>query len=547
VNVLKPHLQTTICTLLEARASQREIERVTGIDRKTIRAYQKRYAAAAAAAVAANSPGVATDSAEAATGPATQIPPPRPPAPAAVTVSNCEAHRVFIEAQLRLRRNATAIYQDLVDSHGFTGAYNSVKRFVGRLRLREPEQFDRLEFLPGEEMQVDYGEGAPTRVPGTERYRKPRLFVATLRYSRRSFRHVVWKSSQDTWARLHEQAWRHFGGSCRYVVLDNLKEGVLKPDLYEPQLNPVYAAMLTHYGVVADPARVRDPNRKGSVEHAIGHTQATALKGRRFESIDEQNNFLEHWEMTWAASRIHGTARRQVQAMFEEERPHLQPLPLLGMQYFTQSQRTVCDDSCVRVDHSSYAARPAMIGSRVLVRVFERSIEIRDLKTQALLRTHARAERPGTVVLPVEERVFNPSRETRRILGQAKAIGANAQQLCEMLFDIEGRVGQRKLWGIVSLAERYPRRLVDSACAHALADSIHSYKHVKTVTERLVAEALAAIDLADAAGGPVQGELALTQEHPLIRSTDEYAELFARSCAPPPSPDSASSNTEINT
>jgi hypothetical protein len=230
--------------------------------------------------------------------------------------------------------------------------------------------------------------------------------------------------------------------------------------------------------------------------------------------------------------------------MFKEERPHLQSLPLLGMQYFLQSQRTVCDDSCVRVDHSSYAARPAPIGSRVLVRVFERSIEIRDLKTQALLRTHARAERPGTVVLPVEERVFNPSRETRRILGQAKAIGANAQQLCEMLFDIEGRVGQRKLWGIVSLAERYPRRLVDSACARAMADGIHSYKHVKTVTERLVAEALAAIDLADAAGGPVQGELALTQEHPLIRSTDEYGDLFAHGAALPV-PNPTSSTMEI--
>lgn len=56
--------------------------------------------------------------------------------------------------------------------------------------------------------------------------------------------------------------------------------------------------------------------------------------------------------------------------MFEEEKPHLQPLPLLGVQYFTEAQRTVCDDSCVRVDHSSYAARPAPIGSRVLVRVF---------------------------------------------------------------------------------------------------------------------------------------------------------------------------------
>src|SRR5207245_2599499 len=150
--------------------------------------------------------------------------------------------------------------------------------------------------------------------------------------------------------------------------------------------------------------------------------------------------------------------RRQVQAMFEEEKPHLQPLPLLGVQYFTEAQRTVCDDSCVRVDHSSYAARPAPIGSRVLVRVFEHRIEIRDLQTQALLRTHPRAERPGTVVLPADERVFNPSRETRRILAQAKEIGADASRLCELLFAIEGRVGQRKLWGIVSLAERFPRR-----------------------------------------------------------------------------------------
>ena len=527
---MKPHLQTTVWTLLEARASQREIQRVTGIDRKTIRGYQKRFAA-----FPANSPGVATDGPEVSAGSARQIPPPRPPASAPVaattTASACESHRAFIEAQLRLRRNAMAIYQDLVDLHGFTGAYNSVKRFVGKLRHREPEQFDRLAFLPGEEMQVDYGEGAPTRVPGTERWRKPRLFVATLRYSRRSYRCVVWRSSQEAWARLHEQAWRHFGGSCRYVVLDNLKEGVLKPDLYEPELNPVYAAALAHYGVVPDPARVLDPNRKGSVENAIGHTQATALKGRRFESIEEQNAFLEHWELKWAASRIHGSERRQVQAMFEEEKPHLQPLPLLGVQYFTEAQRTVCDDSCVRVDHSSYAARPAAIGSRVLVRVFERRIEIRDLGTKALLRTHARAQRPGTVVLPADERVFNPSRETRHILAQATAIGADAARLCELLFAVEGRVGQRKLWGIVSLAQRYPRKLVNSACARALADGIHSYRHVKAATEKLVTEALAAIDRADAPAR--QGELALTQDHPLIRSTDDYAELFARGAARP--------------
>lgn len=519
MNVLKPHLQTTIATLLAAGRSQREIERVTGIDRKTIRAYQKRLTPAAAS----NSPGVATGSLE-------QIPPGWPPAPASMSTSACEPHRTWIEAQLKLRRNAMAIYQDLVDKHGFAGAYNSVKRFVRQLRNREPEQFDRLSFLPGEEMQVDYGEGALTRVPGKDIYRRPRLFVATLRSSRRCFRRVVWKSSQQTWAELHEQAWRYFGGSCRYVVLDNLKEGVIKPDLYEPQLNVVYAATLAHYGVVADPARVRDPNRKGTVENAIGHTQATALKGRRFESLQEQNDFLEHWESKWAAQRIHGSERRQVQAMFEEERTHLQPLPLLGMQYFTQEQRTVCDDGCVRVDHCSYAARPARIGTKVLVRIFAQRIEIRELATQALLRTHARAERPGTVVLPAAERVFNPSRETRRILAQAAEIGPAAQRLCELLFAVEGRVGQRKLWGIVALGARYPRYLVDRACAQALDEGICSYSHAKRLTEKFVAQELEALDARARSG---QGELPLTQEHDLIRPAGVYADLFAR-CASQP-------------
>jgi hypothetical protein len=328
-------------------------------------------------------------------------------------------------------------------------------------------------------------------------------------------------------------------------VLDNLKEGVLKPDLYEPVLNPVYAATLAHYGVVAEPARVRDPNRKGSVENAIGHTQATALKGRRFETIEEQNAFLEHWEGKWAASRIHGSARRQVQAMYEEEKPHLQPLPMLGMQYFTEAQRTVSDDGCVRVDHCSYAARPAPIGAIVLVRLFDRHIEIRDLRTKELLRTHVRSQRPGTVVLPESERVFNPSRETRRILGQARAIGVDAQRQCELLFAMEGRVGQRKLWGIVGLANRYPRRLVDAACTQALADGIHSYRHVKALTEKLVAQALSAIDQtpAGAAHAPHSVSNDLTQAHRLIRPAEEYGELFSRCASQHPSTPTEASPT----
>ena len=534
MNVLKPNKQGTVFTLLQRGVSQREIYRLTGVDRKTIRRYADLFLLAGAESP--NSSGVATGEIAG----LIQIPPPWPPtlpAPAATlpkyAKSACEPHREWIEEQVRLKRNAQAIYQDLVDEHGFEARYNSVKRFVRGLRRTDPEQFDRLEFAPGEEAQVDYGEGALTRDPKTGRYRRPRLFVMTLRYSRRSFRQVIWKSSQENWARLHEAAFRYFGGATRYVVLDNLKEGVIKPDLYEPEINRVYGAMLAHYGVVADPARVRDADRKGTVENAIQHTQATALKGRRFDSIEDQNRHLLHWEEKWAATRIHGSARRQVEAMFQEERPQLLALPPAPFRYFTEVTRTVWDDTTVRVGNSSYAAQPAAIGSSVLVRIYQHSIEIRDHRTQALIRTHAPAAMPGSVILPDAERPFNPSRQTAFLLAEAKAIGPNVGTLCQRWFEHEGRVGQRNMWGVLSLAKKYPARIVDEACAVAFAGNVRSSKNVRLIADRVFEAALARLEQ------PAQAELPLTQDHPLIRTGDEYAALFnlgARHSAEQPHP-----------
>ncbi|OYV35119.1 MAG: hypothetical protein B7Z83_07650, partial [Thiomonas sp. 20-64-5] len=380
---MKPHLQTTIRTLLEAGATQREIERVTGISRHTIRAWQHRFTEESEA----NCSGVATGSQE-------QTAPPRPPAPTATTTSLCEPHRTFIEAQLRLKRNATAIYQDLVDQFGFAGHYNSVKRFVARLKAREPERFDVLEALPGEEAQVDFGQGASTRM-ANGKYRKPYLFVMTLKYSGKSFRKVVWKADQETWARLHEEAFRAFGGAVAYVVLDNLKQGVLEPNLYDPLYNPLYVAMLAHYGAVADAARVVDPNRKGTVENAIQHTQSTALKGRKFESIDEQNVWLAHWEERWAAPRIHGRKKRQVLAMFAEEKPALKPLPATRFRYFRETSHTVDDSALVQVLSVYYAALPASPGDIVTVRLYDHDLEIIDAAGQLLLRLGHQAAHAG--------------------------------------------------------------------------------------------------------------------------------------------------------
>jgi len=259
MNVLKPDMQTTIKTLLGKGVGQREIQRKTGIDRKTIRRYAESLnLMTSGEAEHAKSP-TEQDVATGSQGSAAQNPPPRPPGEELKVPkharSACEAHREWIEKQLRLGRNGMAIYQDLVELFGFAHRYNSVKRFVRGLKRKDPEQYDRLEFLMGEEAQVDYGRGAPT-LHSNGKYRRPRLFVMTLKYSGNAFRKTVCKSSKETWCKLHEEAFRYFGGCAQYVTLDNLKEGVIEPDIYEPGLNPLYAAMLEHYDVVADPARV---------------------------------------------------------------------------------------------------------------------------------------------------------------------------------------------------------------------------------------------------------------------------------------------------
>jgi len=331
------------------------------------------------------------------------------------------------------------------------------------------------------------------------------------------------------WARLHEQAFRYFGGCPQYVVLDNLKEGVITPDIYEPQLNRLYSAMLAHYGVVADPARVRDPNRKGTVENAIQHTQATALKGRRFDSLEAQNAYLLHWEEKWAGLRIHGRAKRQVEEMFQEERAHLKALPLEGMRYFEEGTRTVGDDTTIQVGNAWYAARPAPIGSRVLIRRYERELEIRDVQTLELIRRHGLAVRKGEVKLPDAERVFNPSRQTQQILARAEKLGPKTDELCRALFAKRGREAQKSMWGIVGLSPRYPACILEQAAAAALARHILSYKAVRALADQLLGAAIARLDAQQPELALADGASPLTQQHELIRPSAEYAEFFNRS------------------
>ena len=403
------------------------------------------------------------------------------------TASACEPHLDFIELSLSKGRNAKAIYQDLVDDHGFAGRYQSVKRFVRQLRGRPGLPACAVILTPpGEEGQVDYGSGPMVRDhPQSGRYRRTRMFVLTLGYSRKAVHLLTFHSSTRIWAELHEQAFRRLGGATRTVVLDNLGEGVLKPDLYDPALNPLYCDLLAHYGAVALPCRVRNPDRKGKVERSVGHAKNTPLKGLRFESLADAQTYLDRWEHNWADTRIHGTTKRQVAAMFAEEKPALVPLPVEPFRHYEFGDRRVNLDGCVEVDAAYYSAPPGWIGRQVKVQWDGRSVRVLDPRTGQLLREHLRQQR-GAYRIPDQDRPAKTPRTTQQLLVRCARIGAHAGALAEHMYRQDGVVSIRRILGLLSLARKYGAALTDDACAVALEIGVpaNPYRFVRRWLER---------------------------------------------------------------
>ncbi len=509
-NVLSDEKKQQVIALGRLGWSLRRIERATSVRRETASGYLK------AAGITLRPPGgwgrtPAKPAIEVSTDPEAENPPQNSVAQPgrSPSASACEPHREFIELALGRGRNAMAIWQDLVDRHGFTGRYASVKRFVRKARgVPTPEARVVIETAPGEEAQVDYGTGPMVRDPQTGKYRRMRLFVMTLGHSRKSVRLLVFRSSTQTWAELHEKAFRRLGGATRVVVLDNLREGVLAPDLYDPSLNPLYRDVLKHYGAVALPCRVQDPDRKGKVESGVGHAQKTPLKGLRFESAKEAQAYLDQWEERWADTRIHGTTKRQVAAMFAEEKPALLALPLEPFRYYQYGERTVHLDGCVEVEAAYYGAPPGWIGRHVQVQWDASHVRILDPLTGNLLREHLRQQR-GRHRIKDEDRPSKTPSSTRQLLARCEKAGQHIGAFCQGLHRNHGEAAVRRILGVLSMAKKYGVASAENACAVALETGATEYHFVRRYLEH-----------------SPQLSLQLRQVDPLIRQLTLYRDLI---------------------
>src|SRR5262245_20759796 len=222
MNQLKVNQHEAIIALYQRGWSKRKIARELGLDRLTVRKY-------IAAALRSNSPTPQTGSAEGAQA--------KSPAPQTGSVpSLCNPWRAQIEKALESGLSVQRIYQDLVCAHQFPGSYHSVRRFVLRLRPAVELPFRRLESAPGQELQVDFGQGAWVIENGKRR--KTHLFRCVLSCSRKAYSEVVWRQTAESFIRCLENAFGHFGGVTATVVTDNLKAGVIQADWFDLDLNP---------------------------------------------------------------------------------------------------------------------------------------------------------------------------------------------------------------------------------------------------------------------------------------------------------------------
>ncbi len=516
-NYLKTPKLQQVTALLELGWTYRRIEAETGVRRETISRYDrirqakpaKVFPGSEAPIDGPNGAFEGSDPAKAAkvtagsdSKPAKAFPgsnlPPR---------SSAALFRDVIVSKLDSGLSVQRIWQDLVEEYGFGYSYEAVKRFVRKLpRGRRPVGV--FHSAPGEEGQVDFFQGAPTLDEGSGQWKRPWVFRMTLSHSRHGYEEAVWDQALETFLRLHENAFANLGGVPRIIRHDNLKAAVVRACLYDPDVNEIYAAFARHWGFTPLPTRPRNPQENGKQERSGGYVKDNALKGRRFESLAEQNEHLRRWNRTVARLRIHGTTRRQVIAHFLEiEKPALQPLASEPFAFFRSGERTIHPDGHVEVDGAFYPAPLHLLGQKIRVRWDRNLVRLYHNDLQVAVYTRLRpgqfAPRPGEPTGETSsQRIF-----ATNLLARCERVGSSFREWAEAALEERGVRALRLIQGVLGLTRLHPRERVLAAVRTATVHRLFRYKDLQRLTEQHAAKSTAQ---------------PLISEHPSIRPLTDY-------------------------
>jgi transposase len=525
---LKVTQQNTIIALYRQGWSKRRIARELGVDRLTVRRYVRAAASKSPAHPQTGSPAEISKSPTPQTGSESKSPTPQTgsepvaesesPTPQTGSVSLaatgpgslCEPWREFIEAGLAAGLSLQRIHQDLVAEHQFEGSYHSVRRYVLRLEKGQELPFRRMEVEPGEEAQVDFGQGAWV-VDETGKRRRPHLFRVVLSHSRKGYSEAVWRQTTENFIRCLENAFRYFGGVTRTVIIDNLRAAVSRADWFEPELNPKIEEFCRHYGAVILPTKPATPRHKGKIEAGVKYVQNNALAGRQFGSLGAQNIYLLDWEKNTADTRIHGTTKQQVAKLFNDvEKPKLLPLPASLFPAFEEAQRTVHRDGYIELARAYYSAPPEYVGRKVWVRWESRVVRLYNQRWEQIA-LHTRHE-PGQFATDPnhihDHKRTLIERGADWLLDRARLIGKYSGAWAEQMFAQRGPYAIRSLHGLLALAEKHPVAGLERACQQAIEHGAWRLRDLRALLSRQPAQ-----------------QLTFLEKHPLIRDLEAYGNI----------------------
>jgi len=520
MNILNVNIQHSISTLAANGWSRRRIARELGINRETVGRYLSLAQSKPAIPLTGKGAEAESKPAISLTGSEGDL----VSKPAIVHTGSagrqslCAPLQEVIEKAIGAGLSAQRIYQDLVSGHGFAGRYHSVQRFVRHLRATEPIPFVRMEVTPGQEAQVDFGQGAWVIDQGKRK--RPHLFRIVLSHSRKAYSEVVWQQTTENFIRCLENAFRYFGGVPQTLVIDNLRAAVTRVDWFDPELNPKVEEFCRHYGTVILPCKPAMPRHKGKVESGIKYGQDNALKGRTFESLSAQNLYLLEWESGVADTRIHGTTRKQVGKVFNEvERPKLQPLPASLFPVFEEAPRMVHRDGYIELRRAYYSVPPEYVGRQVWARWESRLVRVFNQRREVIA-VHALSE-PGKFVTDPNHLHSTHRRVIQRsldhLLDRARLIGPQSGSWAEAMAKQRGPIAARVLYGLLSLAEKHPAKALEEAAQKALHHGAWRLRDLRALLEA-------------AAPSP---QLDFLETHPLIRNLDTYRDCVPDCFAPP--------------
>lgn len=342
----------------------------------------------------------------------------------------------------------------------------------------------------GEKLFVDYAGQTMSVIidKGTGEIKEVQIFVATFGASNFTYTEASWTQTLVDWIRSHVNAFEFFEGCPEIVVPDNLKSGVHKSHIYEPDLNPTYQDMATHYGIAICPARARSPKDKSKVENGVQQVERqilAKLRNRVFFSLHELNEAL--WSLLTELNqrpfqKLPGSRLSQFQ---EIEKPVLKPLPAVRYEYAEWKKVKAGFNYHIEIDKHFYSVPFTLIKRDLHVRYGTKIIEI--FYQNQHIASHIRNYRAyGYTTDPLhmpKAHQHHAEWTPERISSWAKKMGESIAQLTEVIMASRShpQQGFRSCLGILRLAKSYGEDRLELACKRALHIRAYNYRSVESI------------------------------------------------------------------